>query len=619
MENNGGTEIKSKLFDALKEKNGKSSFILHILETINEKIVDNIYSSLRKLKTKKGFSFTSLIKQSSVVQEDEILQKGLIQFFEPLIQAKYYALALTLKQIVMKENEKEEENIYENLNSIKLNISEEEINKISLIENNFVLIENSLKDLSGDLFEKCNGMILQKLGYTKNEFVSQLLEEMSKIMWNLDFKLSGDTSDQFIPCYFDFRAVQISRNGGNGTLATRLIEKIFAYVTSPFDWIGKKAANSRNGVFQKVYGQLNSIVEFFRSFVLRKIPIENMFVQLYYHEKIRGKKLKGKILQIIGNFQKDMREEKTWKEIKKDFGELMKEIEILVKILNLKDAKPKDIEKMLKQTETKKESIQEEKKEEDDFSLDSDSFTEEIGKALKETMNSFKKNAKEKENVEWTDFGSCAISKLQVPCKKVYLKLEIYIIIQKFQTLSTQESTTLLRTKREDPVFLYHDRRYSVRTSNVFNFIGWYLIGGGSLWLGSSLLVLNVVSAWDPHCPVPAIHLSEMHLPEMQMPEFFHRRQNSPNIPQHTQFQPQHPPHTHFEPQQSNPNRANVEMGVVWGYPAPQEQIRYPIGQIPAQQYQHRPRRDVKETQKGWHLFNNKYGFNVRKLGYPGK
>uniref|UniRef100_A0A914LSI5 Uncharacterized protein n=1 Tax=Meloidogyne incognita TaxID=6306 RepID=A0A914LSI5_MELIC len=254
---------------------------------------------------------------------------------------------------------------------------------------------------------------------------------------------------------------------------------------------------------------------------------------------------------------------------------------------------------MLKQTETKKESIQEEKKEEDDFSLDSDSFTEEIGKALKETMNSFKKNAKEKENVEWTDFGSCAISKLQ--------------------TLSTQESTTLLRTKREDPVFLYHDRRYSVRTSNVWNYIGWYLIGGGALWLGSSLLVLNVVSAWDPHCPVPAIHLSEMHLPEMQMPEFFHRRQNSPNIPQHTQFQPQHPPHTQFRPQPSNPNRANVEMGVVWGYPAPQEQNRYPIGQIPAQQYQHRPRRDVKETQKGWHLFNNKYGFNVRKLGYPGK
>ena len=90
----------------------------------------------------------------------------------------------------------------------------------------------------------------------------------------------------------------------------------------------------------------------------------------------------------------------------------MKEIEILVKILNLKDAKPKDIEKMLKQIEAKKESIQVEK--EQDFSLDSDSFSEEIGKALKETMNSFKKNAKEKENVEWTDFGSCAISKLQV-------------------------------------------------------------------------------------------------------------------------------------------------------------------------------------------------------------
>nr|CAD2163149.1 unnamed protein product [Meloidogyne enterolobii] len=463
----------------------------------------------------------------------------------------------------MKENEKEEENIYENLHSIKLNISEEDMSKISLIENNFVLIENSLKDLSGDskLFEECNGMILLKLGYDKNEFVSQLVEEMSKIMWNLDFKLSGDTSDQFIPSYFDFRAVQITRNGGKGTLATRLIEKIFAYVTNPFDWIGKKAANSRNGVFQKVYGQLNSIVEVFRSFVLRKTPIENMFVQLYYHEKIRGKKLKGKILKVIGNFQKDLREEKTWREIKKDFGELMKEIEILVKVLTLKEEKPKNIEKMLKQIEAKKESIQEEK--EDDFSLDSDSFSEEIGKALKETMDSFKKNAKEKENVEWTDIRSCAISKLQ--------------------TLSTQESTTLLRTKREDPVFLYHDRRYSVRTSNVWNYIGWYLIGGGSLWLGSSVVVLNVVSAWDPHCPVPAIHLSEMHLPEMQMPEFFHRRQNSPNIPQHTQFQPQHPPHTQFQPQPSNPNRADVEMGeVVWGYPV----------------HQNRYRRNVKETQE---------------------
>jgi len=88
----------------------------------------------------------------------------------------------------MKENEKEEENIYENLNSIKLNISEEEMSKINLIENNFVLIENALKDLSGDLFEKCNGMILQKLGYNKDKFVSQLAEEMNKIMWNLDFK-----------------------------------------------------------------------------------------------------------------------------------------------------------------------------------------------------------------------------------------------------------------------------------------------------------------------------------------------------------------------------------------------------------------------------------------------
>ncbi|CAK5088626.1 unnamed protein product [Meloidogyne enterolobii] len=94
------------------------------------------------------------------------------------------------KQIVMKENKKDEKGITENLESIQLNISGEEMNKINSVESNFVLIEELLKKLSGDsnLFEKCNEMILEKLGYNKNEFVSQLVEEMSKIMWDLDFK-----------------------------------------------------------------------------------------------------------------------------------------------------------------------------------------------------------------------------------------------------------------------------------------------------------------------------------------------------------------------------------------------------------------------------------------------
>ncbi|CAK5032560.1 unnamed protein product [Meloidogyne enterolobii] len=140
-----------------------------------------------------------------------------------------------------------------------------------------------------------------------------------------------------------------------------------------------------------------------------------MFVQLYYHEKIRGKKLKGKILKVIGNFQEDLREEKTWREIKKDFGELMKEIEILVKVLTLKEEKPKNIEDKLKRMVGEKEQLKgKEEKEEDDFSLDSDSFSAEIFKGLKKVTNIFKKNAKEKEDVEWTDIRSCAISNLQV-------------------------------------------------------------------------------------------------------------------------------------------------------------------------------------------------------------
>ncbi|CAK5074169.1 unnamed protein product [Meloidogyne enterolobii] len=137
-----------------------------------------------------------------------------------------------------------------------------------------------------------------------------------------------------------------------------------------------------------------------------------MFVQLYYHEKIRGKKLKGKVLKIIGNFQKDLREEKTWREIKKDFGELMKEIEILVKVLTLKEEKPKNIEKMLKQMVGEKEQLK--GKEEKDYSFDSTNFFEEIIKGLKQVTNISKRNLNEKENVEWTDIRSCTITKFRV-------------------------------------------------------------------------------------------------------------------------------------------------------------------------------------------------------------
>ncbi|CAK5032562.1 unnamed protein product [Meloidogyne enterolobii] len=103
------------------------------------------------------------------------------------------------------------------------------------------------------------------------------------------------------------------------------------------------------------------------------------------------------------------------------------------------------------------------------------------------------------------------------------------------------------------------------------------------------------------------MHMPEMHMPVMHMPAVFRRQQDSPNTPPHIEFQPQHPPHTQFQPQPSNPNRADVEMGTVWGIPVLPQQIGHPIGQIhPAQQYQYRHRRNVKEAQKGWYLFKNK-------------
>nr|CAD2203974.1 unnamed protein product [Meloidogyne enterolobii] len=143
-----------------------------------------------------------------------------------------------------------------------------------------------------------------------------------------------------------------------------------------------------------------------------------MFVQLYYYEKIRGKKLKEEILKLIGNFKKNLFVKKTWKEIKRDFGELMKEIEILVKVLKMKNGSPKEIDKMLKQTVDEK-VIPNEREDGIKGKINSEKFSEEIGRELQDVMNSFKNTVNQKETGDWLDIINCILPKLQVNIIKI--------------------------------------------------------------------------------------------------------------------------------------------------------------------------------------------------------
>ena len=147
--------------------------------------------------------------------------------------------------------------------------------------------------------------------------------------------MSGDSDEHFKLEYINFRAIQLfGGNGGNKTLVERLIEKIFNYLTSPINWIGKKALNSKNKIFGQIYKKINLIMEIINSFVLRKTLLENLFIPLFYYQKIYGKNLTEKMENLLNNFRKnDLKEEKTWIKIRKDFGNLFEEIEIFVKIL----------------------------------------------------------------------------------------------------------------------------------------------------------------------------------------------------------------------------------------------------------------------------------------------
>uniref|UniRef100_A0A915LC06 Uncharacterized protein n=1 Tax=Meloidogyne javanica TaxID=6303 RepID=A0A915LC06_MELJA len=92
-----------------------------------------------------------------------------------------------------------------------------------------------------------------------------------------------------------------------------------------------------------------------------------------------------------------------------------------------------------------------------------------------------------------------------------------------------------------------------------------------------------------------------MHLPEMRIPEFLRRRENSPDTPQNIEFQPQ----------QSNYNRFELDTGHVMDYYENHILVENPqLGDyqlaVPSQQYQKRPRRNVKETWKECRLNRGK-------------
>ena len=154
------------LFNSLNKVPG-SSILKNLLETLNEDILARL---------------EPIYQQEGIVLKEN---RKLLEVISYLVKAKYYALALTLKQIVEKEENEKEENIVDLLNienSIKLDISNEELNKIKLIEGNFVKIGNLLDELANKLFYKCNGKFEDR-----NEFIFKMKEEMSKMIAALDF------------------------------------------------------------------------------------------------------------------------------------------------------------------------------------------------------------------------------------------------------------------------------------------------------------------------------------------------------------------------------------------------------------------------------------------------
>ncbi|CAK5121138.1 unnamed protein product [Meloidogyne enterolobii] len=261
-----------KLFNELNKVPGSS-----ILKNLIGEINDGILGQLNKLNT-------GMIKNHN--EKDSIL------FSSNYLRAAYIALALALNQVAGKDDN-------ENRNKlILLEISNEQLATIKSI--NFDSIKKLLKEMSIKLFEQ------YKVNESNqdNDFANDLVNEMINLINDVEFKLSGDSNNNFSPEFVDFRTIQLFGNGENKSFVDRLIEKIFNYLKRPIDWIRNKASNSKNIVFLNEFKQINSFVVVIENFITKKTPIEKLYFKLSKIKK-QGEKLSEELRVFLGNILKN--------------------------------------------------------------------------------------------------------------------------------------------------------------------------------------------------------------------------------------------------------------------------------------------------------------------------
>ncbi|CAK5129347.1 unnamed protein product [Meloidogyne enterolobii] len=273
-----------KMFIDLNKVPG-SSVVKNLIEEINNDILDKLDS--------KSFG---RIKINNQKMED------LIAFSSNYLYAKYLALALALNQAVGKGDDKENKN-----KLISLKISDEQLDKIKSI--NFDSIKKLLDKMSIKLFDKYKGSKSNQ----NSDFVNDLINEMINLINDVDFKLSGDSGNDYSADFVDFRAIQLFDNGENKSFVDRLIEKIFNYLKRPIDWIRNKASNSKNIVFLNEFKQINSFVVVIENFITKKTSIEKLYFKLSKIKK-NGENLSEKLQVFLNNFVKNLNDKNKLRE-----------------------------------------------------------------------------------------------------------------------------------------------------------------------------------------------------------------------------------------------------------------------------------------------------------------
>ena len=229
--------------------------------------------------------------------------------------------------------------------------------------------------------------------------------------------MSGDSSDHFTPEYTDFRAMPLTLFGGNGNMVDRLIEKMFNYLTSPINWMGKKANNSKNRVFRKLFEQISLLIENIGSIMKRKTDIKKLFLPLYFYEKENGKKLLNKIRNFFVNFRNDLSNAKIMRKIKSKFGELFLEFLNFGNVLKTQEKyKPEEIEMLLNKKTSENEENKEKTEKQGEQGSEPKNTVFNVINYIKETMTSLSKNLfknrieNDEENV-WSSIESCVARK----------------------------------------------------------------------------------------------------------------------------------------------------------------------------------------------------------------